>query len=348
MKGSVTLKDIAKECGVSTATVSRALSGTGYVKSEVKEMIAETANRLGYVTNFLNDSLKASSSGLIGYITSDISNQYHISVAKGIESVISAKNYNLIVCSSNGDASIEMKYIRSLLSRNIDALIINPTCRNNVEIARLSHRLPVVSVNRRIENPNFCGDFVDADNRSGIYALTQYLAGAGHRRIYFIGGPPEFTNACERYEGFRSAMAEIGINVNPSYEYQYQGDFSEQSGYDAIIYMIGHFSIQPTAIIASNNALCIGALKALYAQGLSVPEDYSVSCFNSINNSELFKVQPSVTDHSPVMIGQVAGRFALERILDNTRGKQERIITPRLIPGNGVRSIPALIEGGKT
>lgn len=336
MRDSVTIKDIANECGVSTATVSRALSGRGYVKDDIKIRIIDASKSMGYVANSAARSLKNASSGLIGYITSDISNQFHISVAKGIESIISAKNYNLIICSSNGNAETEKKYIQTLISRNIDALIINPTCKNNEYVSKLSHNLPVVSVNRKIECDDFHGDFVDADNKEGVYRLTRQLIGAGHRLIFFIGGSEELSNARERYEGFKKAMGEIGVDVEKDYEYKYFGNFTEQSGYDAITYMIGHFDRQPTAILSSNNGMCIGALKALNAQGFAIPEQYSITCFNSINNSELFQVQPTVADYSPVQIGQIAGRFALGRIIDNSLANREKIIMPMIVPGNGV------------
>ena len=77
-------------------------------------------------------------------------------------------------------------------------------------------------------------------------------------------------------------MHDIGVDTDSGYEYLYKGDFSESSGYDSILYMIGHYSVQPTAIISANNTMCIGILKALYAQGLQVPEQYSVACFNGL------------------------------------------------------------------
>ena len=106
-------------------------------------------------------------------------------------------------------------------------------------------------------------------------------------------------------------MHDIGVDTDSGYEYLYKGDFSESSGYDSILYMIGHYSVQPTTIISANNTMCIGILKALYAQGLQVPEQYSVACFNGLENMELYRVQPTVADYSPSLFGQVAGRHDL-------------------------------------
>ena len=134
-------------------------------------------------------------------------------------------------------------------------------------------------------------------------------------------------------------MHDIGVDTDSGYEYLYKGDFSESSGYDSILYVIGHYSVQPTAIISANNTMCIGILKALYAQGLQVPEQYSVACFNGLENMELYRVQPTVADYSPSLFGQVAGRLALERIKNPLLENREQIIRPRIIPGNGVAMI---------
>ena len=336
MGSRLTIKNIAEKCGVSTATVSRALNGNGYVSDSVKERIVKTCKETGYIQNVVARSLRENSSKIIGYITSDISNLYHVAVAKGVEEVISAQMYNLIVCSSNGEGKTELQYIDSLISRNVDAIIINPTGKNNDYICTVSHDIPFVSVNRRIESNNYIGDFADSGNYSGTYQLAQELLQYGHRCIYFIGGSSNLSNARERYNGFKDAMANAGINTEKDYPYIYNGNFSEKSGYDGIIYMLGHFSVLPTAVLCANNGMAIGALKAFYDQHIDIPRQFSVSCFNQIDNMQLFKVQPSVASFSPLIIGQIAGRFALERIRDKSIKNRELIIPPTFIHGNAV------------
>ena len=104
MWGKVTIKDIANKCGVSTATVSRAINNNGYIASDLKQQILDTCNEMGYIPNSTARSLKVNSTGIIGYITSDISNQYHITVAKAIEDTVQADDYNLIVCSTRNNS----------------------------------------------------------------------------------------------------------------------------------------------------------------------------------------------------------------------------------------------------
>ncbi|SFI12982.1 transcriptional regulator, LacI family [Lachnospiraceae bacterium NLAE-zl-G231] len=334
MWGKITIKDVADKCGVSTATISRAINNTGYVTNELRSYILQTCQDMGYIPNSTARSLKVNSTCMIGYITSDISNQYHITVAKALEDVVRPSNYNLIVCSTRDNREKEEQYLKLLLGRNIDALVINSTCENDKLIISISQSLPTVLVNRRLNLPGFHGDFADSDNIQGVYLLTKELLEYGHKRIYILEGPDKFCNARERYEGFRRAMAEVNIDTNDNYPYRYKGDFSEASGYNSIVYMLEKFEHIPTAIISTNNSMTIGILKALQAYHISIPEQLSVVGFNGINNLELMSVRPTVADFDPYDIGKAAGRFLLERIKDRSLENREAIFNPVIIPGN--------------
>ena len=129
-KNRTTMKDIANHCGISVATVSRVLNENYYVSPEIKEQVLRAMKELHYSPNYTARSLKCNKSGMIGYITSDISNSYHITIAKAIEDVVKSSNYNLIVCSTNNKKDSEEKYLKLLTSRNVDALVLN-SCGEN-------------------------------------------------------------------------------------------------------------------------------------------------------------------------------------------------------------------------
>lgn len=334
MWGKTTIKDVANKCGVSTATVSRAINNNGYVSKELKSMILNTCNELGFIPNSTARSLKINATGIIGYITSDISNQYHITVAKAIEDIIRPSNYNLIVCSTRNSQVAEEQYLKLLLGRNIDALVINTTCENDEFIVSISQKLPTVLVNRRLSAAGFHGDFADGNNTMGTYLLTKDLLSYGHRRIYILEGTRKFSNARERYEGFRRAMAEAGIDTENGYPYRYEGDFTEQSGFNGIVHMLSHFDKIPTAILSTNNAMTIGTLRALHTYHISVPQQLSVVGFNGIDNLELMTTRPTVANYNPYEIGTAAGQFVLDRIHDSSLQNREAIFEPEMIPGN--------------
>lgn len=334
MWGKITIKDVANKCGVSTATVSRAINNNGYVAEDLKQYILNTCNEMGYIPNSTARSLKVNSTGIIGYITSDISNQYHITVAKAIEDSIQADNYNLIVCSTRNNPQSEEEYLKRLIGRNIDALVINTTCQNDEFIISISQKIPTVLVNRRLNIPGFHGDFADCNNILGTYLLTKELLQHSHKRIYILEGSYMFSNARERFEGFRRAMAESGINVDHNYEYRFEGDFTEKSGFEGIIYMLNNFKQIPTAILCTNNTMLIGALKALHQYHVSIPEQMSIVGFNGIDNLELMSTRPTVADFDPYQIGKAAGRFLLERIKNFNIENREAIFDPIMITGN--------------
>ena len=330
----ITIKDIADKCGVSTATVSRALNNSGYVSDALKALILQTCKEAGYIPNSTARSLKVNSTRIIGYITSDISNLYYITVAKAIEDTVRSRSYNLIVCSTRNDKLAEEQHLRSLLGRNIDALVINTTCENDEFIISISKTIPTVLVNRRLNLAGFHGDFADSNNILGVYLLTKELLQYGHKRIYILEGPRRFSNSRERYDGFRKAMSEAGMDAGPDYPYRYEGNFTEQSGIDGIKYMLSHFDQIPTAIIGTNNAMTIGALNALRSYHISIPEQMSIVGFNGIDHLELMSVRPTVADYNPYDVGKAAGQFILERLHDNSLPNRDAIFDPVIIHGN--------------
>lgn len=334
----ITIKDVAEDSGVSIATVSRVLNDNYFVTPDLKRKVQDSIERLGYVPNSVARNLKMNTSGIIGYITSDISNGYHIMIAKAIEDIIRPANYNLIVCSTGNHAAAERQYLELLMGKNVDALVINSCGENDAFILKLNQDIPMVLVNRRLATPGFHGDFADCNNVLGMYLLTKDLISHNHRRIYLVEGPPHLSNSKERLEGFAKAMAEVGINVADHYPFRYQGDYSLSSGYQAIIQMQA-FADPPTAVVATNNVMAIGILKAVRQLGISIPDQLSVAGFNGIDHLELMEIRPTVADYDPYKIGQAAGNAILERIKDNSIDNREYIFSPSIVHGNAVTSL---------
>lgn len=332
----VTMKDIASFCGVSVATVSRVLNENYYVTPELKQRVLKTVKELNYSPNNIARSLKLNKSGMIGYITSDISNSYHITIAKAIEDVIRPHNYNLIVCSTNNDRESEEKHLKLLASRGVDALVLNSCGESDPLILNINRTIPMVLVNRRLNTPEFHGDLADCNNVLGMYLLTKELLSFGHKRILLIEGPSRLSNVKERFRGFQTAMEEAGIDVL-HYPYRIEGDFSVESGFHAIDYLL-HFSeeLRPTAVIGTNNMTTLGAMKGIIHHNLSVPTDISLAGFNTIEYTELMVFHPTIAAFDPYKIGHSAGVSILERIHDNTIENREYIFPPTLISGNSI------------
>ncbi len=339
MNGNATLKDVARKAGVSIATVSRVLNGSYNVSTEIQQRVSGAIDELGYYQNSIARSLKTRSTFTIAFVTFDISNSYTIMVAKAVEDLVREKKYNLLVCSTEGDPEREREYLKMLLGRNVDALVLHGTGLNGDCIEQISKKIPVVLLHRRYSIPG-C-DLVDSSNEKGMYELTKHLLLFGHRKIFLIKGDANTSTSNERLRGVRRAMQEYGVLLEEDYPFQYDGDFTEDSGYQAINYLCS-LKEKPTAILAFNNSMALGALECLKGKKLTAPEDVSIASFNAIDHKDLMTVRPTVYSIDPKEIGMAVGRALLERLESEDRemATREFIVQGTLIPGNAVNIPP--------
>jgi len=338
MNGAI-IKDVAKLAGVSTATVSRVINKNYHVTPKTTNKVLKAIRFLNYYPNAIARSLKKLKTDTIGFIVSDISNYHFMHVARAIEDVVSLNGFNIIVCSTDGRKDRELEYLRTFISKRIDALILNATGKNDETICELSHKMPIILMHRRVKGKyNFEGDFIDSNNVSGIYKLTNHLTSNGHRKIAILNGPQDMSTAKERFVGFRKAMSEVGICVDRNYPYKFNGDFTYESGYMGAKEILGKED-KPTAFIGMNNATALGALKYKKKKIINIPEDVSFVSFGDLDNCDLFYFQPTFVTTDAHEIGTKAGELLLERMRDSKPGNREIVLEPALIVGNSVRNI---------
>lgn len=336
--GCSTIKDVAKYAGVSIATVSRVINKNYYVSPSIEEKVSNAIKELGYYPNSVARSLKNDSTHTIGFVVSDISNNHYIKIAKALEEVIEHEKYNIIVCSTENKKDREKAYIELLMSKKVDGLIINTTGKNDDFISHISNNVKIVLINRKIKGTNFKGDFIDSNNFEGGYSLVSHISSLGHRKIAVINGDLELSTGWERFEGFKRAMQETGLDVQNDYKYRYDGDFSIESGYQGAA-KIMNLSDKPTAVVVMNNSMAIGALRYFKSYQINVPQDISIVSYGNIDNIDLLYVQPSIVTLNAWVIGNKAGEMILDRIKDKSISNREVIYTPQLVIGNGVQSI---------
>ena len=330
-----TIKDIAREANVSLATVSRALNHDPCVTDAMQSRVLETAKKLGYVPNSIAKSLKTNSTYTIGFLVSDISNNYYISIARTVEDIVSRQNYNLMLCSTGNHKDRELDYLQMLMSKNIDGLILNTTGLNNAFILEMNKKTPIVLLNRRIMEPEFKGDLIDTNSYLGCYKLTKQLLALGHRKIYVVRGPAHLSNSFERFQGFADAMSEAGIEINSSYPYVYTGEFTLKSGEDSIRHMC-EMEQMPTAILSQNNMMTVAILKELRRNMIRIPEDISLVSYDGINNMDLMMTRPTSASFDMAAIGERVGQSILSRIKDPEMPNREYIFDPTITPGNSL------------
>jgi len=330
----VTIKDVAREAGVSIATISRVINQTRYVSPDIERRVRAVIEASGYYPDSVARSMRNNATSLIGFIVSDISNLHFMIIARAIEDSISLRHYNLIVCSTENDGIRERDYLKALMSKKIAGLIINTTGKNDEYVARISREIPVTLVHRRIRHGQFCGDMVGFNNRKGAHDLACHLLAAGHRRIGVINGPRDISTSQERFEGWRQAMREAGLAADPALEFF--GDFTMSSGREAAELLT---KLAPTALLVMNNAMTIGVLKYLRSRRLRVPEDVSLVCFGDIDNGEIMYVQPTFVTQNPAVIGAKVAELMLERLADKGKLNREVIFESVLSEGNSVAAL---------
>lgn len=336
---NITIKDIAKEAGVSVATVSRVINGNSSVAPIRKDKVESVIKKYGYIPNLVARGLKVDSTQTIAVLISDGTNEYFGEIIKAIEDVIREENYTLFVCNSLNDKSTELKYLQLLAERKVDGIIVNVSGHNNERIAQLSNQIPIVLLHRKINYTNFKGDFIDADFGKSCYDLTMDLIGYGHRNIGIISGPLFISTAHDRFVNFQRAMKTIGKDVDSNYEYFIEGPFTSGFGYLAAKQIMS-MQNPPTALVVMHCETTIGALRYFRSHNISVPDDVSLVSPSNISFSDLFYVQPRHAVPSTWALGRRAGEMILERIRSNNDIlNREVFFTPTIIPGNSILSL---------
>jgi LacI family transcriptional regulator len=277
MVGSVmaTIKDVAREAGVSVATVSRVFNESERVSVETERAVRAVAGRLDYWPNAAARSLITSRTHALGVLLPDLYGEFFSEVIRGIDLAARREGFHLLVSSSHSDTDALVAALRSLRGR-IDALIAMAPDRDApAAITACTGALPVVLL-----NPPAAGcDTVSLANFDGAYTVVRHLVALGHTRIATITGPARNGDAQQRLDGYHTALRDAGIEPSPVLEIH--GDFTEASGSAAAAQIMQRDPL-PTAVFAANDYMALGFLSALRDARVRVPERMAVTGFDDI------------------------------------------------------------------
>ncbi|HOJ11289.1 MAG TPA: LacI family DNA-binding transcriptional regulator [Clostridiales bacterium] len=262
---SVTVKDVARMAGVSTATVSRVINDDPRISRETSEKVKKCISDLDYRVNNIARSLKTSRTYTIGFIAPEITNDFFMSIAKGVEDESRKYGYSIIVCNSNESIKEEEDRIRLLSEKCVDGIIIIPASDEGKHFNHLKElNMPVVLVDRLVNN--FESDAVLVDNINGTYSAIEYLINMGHGRIGFISGDLKLTSAMERYQGYKRALSDYCIPYDE--KIVKFGDFHIRGGYD-MMKKLCEADNPPSAVFISNYFMHVGATKYLMEEDIN-------------------------------------------------------------------------------
>jgi LacI family transcriptional regulator len=301
----VTIREVAKAAGVSTATVSRLLAGQ---RVKNAEHIQAVIDELGYRTNPVASGLRTGSHHTIGVISPDTSNSLLAEIVQGIQMEARRRGYRVLVGDSDEDAVEEHNLIEDLALR-VDGLLVFPI-NEKANSLQLRDELPLVLVDRDsfAEEPH---DLVSVDNEAGARLAVEHLVALGHERIATIAGRLTSFPGRLRQSGFVKAMANAGLPVRD--EYVAYGGFRTQGGIFAMEELLA-LEEPPTAVFVANNAMTIGAYTHLRAAGVSIPDQISLVGFDDFQLAGLLTPGITVVNRPTVEQGRAAAELLFRRI----------------------------------
>lgn len=286
---SADMRDVAAQAGVSVATVSRVLSGQGFVSDDLRARVLDAVERLRYTPSAVARSLSQHRTLTIGVLITDITNSFFTTLVRGIEDEAISSGFNIVLCNSDEQLDKEKLYIRVLHEKRVDGILVvpsGPTIDHLVAVEAAG--VPLVVVDRRV--PGLSSPSILVDNRSGAREVTEYLLRLGHRRIAILVGLRGTTTADERLQGYLDAITGAGLEPDPSLIAG--GTFHLEVGYHSTLELLD-LPEPPTAIFSSNNRLAIGALRALRERHVKVPKTMSLVSFDDIDTFAL--LDPPIT-----------------------------------------------------
>jgi len=318
----VTIHDVASMAGVAISTVSNIINGTRYVSPEITQKVLAVIEELGYEADPIARSMKSGSTKMIGMVITSFKRVFFAPVISRCREIALEKGYTLMCAETNDDVEIEKYYINTMKNNRFDAIILNSVAEpDDEEYYRMLSNLyirdkhiPIACIEHDLAHYGL--DSVEADNFDGAVLAVDHLAKLGCKRILHITGPTNSWPAERRVQGFAHAIAKYD-DIDHKIVF---GDFSPKSGYDAVGGIISENAAFPfDAVLAANDQMAVGAMKALAQAGISIPDAVKVVGFDDSFAASL--VDPPLT--SVHISGYQLGTEAMNMVLGRIDGDSQ-------------------------
>lgn len=326
----VTIKDIASKTGLSANSVSRALKGKPDISQATRELVARTAEELGYIPNLAASSLRSGSTKTIGVILGNVSNPFYSIMLREIEDCITKHGYSIVIFSNGFKDTVSENVIYTALSRKVDGLITFIDMDDKVIDMVKKYRTPVVLIGCRPRRNDFC-DFVTSDDVTGGYLATNYLIAKGHRDILIVTAPSDIECAHERFQGYMKALRENAIPVREELfcPYSFPVDSCRLPLNEKL-----RNKTRFTALFAFNDVLAWEAIDVLKAKGIRVPEDIAVVGYDFIQSNLVIPSRLTTVDTNKAGMAAASVKMLLHRMNEGREGNyQDEIIDVKMVPG---------------
>ncbi len=323
----VTIRDVAREAGVSVATVSRVFNRSGPVREPTRQRILEVADRLRYVPDSAARSLITRRTGTLGVLLPELYGEFFSEVIRGIDGAAQARGYHVLLSSSHANRGEIVTALRAMRGRVDGLVVMSPDIDAQGLRANLPESLPVVLLNCAVSGSAY--DSLNIDNLGGASAMVEHLLALGHRRIAMIAGPARNHDASERLRGYRTALEAAGAEVRD--EWVLPGDFTESGGHRAAERFL-ELDPRPTAIFAANDSMAVGAVSRLREAGLVVPDDVAVAGFDDIPIAAYVSPPLSSVQVAIAELGSRSVELLVEAIEEKNRHvRRQEVLPTRLV-----------------
>lgn len=308
------IQQVAKQAGVSVATVSRVLNGQNTVSSKTRIKVEETIKELNYEPSMLGRNLRNSESRIVLILIPSISNPFYLEIIKGIEHIAHSQNYNILLCETDSNPEKENIYFDLVRKKMADGIISMDPAVNIETLKELAEKYSIIQCSEYSADSGI--PYVTIDNEEASYRAVKHLIQIGHKKIALMNSDEKFLYSRQREKGYQRALEEHALSLNNDYIF-YTKHLGFEHGQQAMKKILA-LQDRPTAVFAVSDLLAIGALKEVNASGLHVPNDIAVVGFDKIDFSSM--TNPTLTTIAQPMYKM--GTVAAEMLLDKIRGNE--------------------------
>jgi LacI family transcriptional regulator len=316
---TATIRDVARHAGVSSMTVSRVINDSASVSPETRGRVEAAIAELGYVPSRLARGLSARRSKTVAVIVPDVANPFFTLIVRGAEDVARRAGHRVILCDTRADLDLEREVIEEMIAHRVEGIVIAPVSdHSRNHLRRLSKfGVPFVLIDRTVDGVD--SDAVLGDSAGGARRLVEHLVSLGHRRIGLVIEAGDVSTARDRRRGYEEALAAAGIPLDPALVAQSTVD--PRGGFDGMSTLLA-LDERPTAVFTVNNLVALGAIEAVRAAGLEVPDDVALVCFDDIEYASRLYPFLTVMEQPAETFGTLSTQLLLDRI--DGRGPERR------------------------
>lgn len=322
----ITIKDVARQAGVSMNTVSRVINDRPDVNPETRRRVQRTIEELGYRPNALARSLLQGSSRTVGHVVPNYANPNVARQLQAVQATMTAAGYTVISFDTQEQPATQRMALQTLDEKVADGLIMTPVSSRDDSLAGLSARMPVVLTNREVVGLEV--DRVVTDNILGARLAIDHLVSLGHRTIGYITSDRQVSTVEDRLIGYRQALEAADLPAQPDLVVRVDASIEEAASATRRM-----FELRPdvTALFVYNDFMAVGVLSALLETGLRVPNDIAIVGFDDIVYAPYLRVPLTTISQETDAIGRTAAELLIARLADPGREPQRIVLEPHLV-----------------